>query len=178
MILPDKENAGKVADAVLRALNIADVSVHGVIGYERMRRLAQGNTKLAKQAFNTSKAYAGKAGLIGLGIEAGNTAWLIADPKKREQALADYEKTAEKPGIERMFEGYLSPSDMLYGTGKTVYDMGKTYESIERSEIEAPQKALLRKIAVHEAQLELDRKRDLKKNELADYVMSAIKLRK
>jgi hypothetical protein len=165
---------GETADAMMRALNISDVSAQGVLGFERLRRLAQGNAAMAQQAGNLAKSYAPKAGLIGLAIEAGNTAWLASDPSKRARAQAEYESNSKKPALERVIEGYLNPSDMLYATGKTVYDTGKTYEAIQRREMDAENNALLRKIEAHEAQLELERKKKLEELKSASKAMPKI----
>lgn len=165
---------GAVAESMMRALNIADVSAQGVLGYERLKQFLRGNAAMAQQARNITNSYAPKAGLIGLAIEAGNTAWLAADPSKRARAQAEYESNAKKPALERMIEGYLNPSDMLYATGKTVYDTGKTYEAIQRREMDAENNALLRKIEAHEAQLELERKKKLEELKSASKSMPKI----
>ena len=188
----------------MRAINLSDIGIQSATGFEKFRRMAQGNAAMLKQVNKISKAYGSKAALLGLAIEAGNTAWLAADPEKRARIEAEYEDNAKKPVLERMFDGYISPSDMFYATGKSVYDTGKTYESIQRSEMDAENNSLLRKIAQHEAQLELDRKKQAEKakaltrampeirfdkfdylgkrsktdqSNLADTVMSAIKLK-
>ena len=160
----DNPTRGEKADRVMRALNLSDIGIQSAIEWEKFRRMAGGNAAMLKNANKVSEAYGSKAGLIGHAIEAGNTAWLASDPEKRARVEAEYEETAKKPALERMFEGFLSPSDMFYATGKSVYDTGKTYESIQRSEMDAENNSLLRKIAQHEAQLELERKKQVEKS--------------
>jgi len=148
---------GETADAAMRAANIADASAQSVIGFERLRRLAQGKATLLRRATAVGKGYAKKAGMVGLAIAAGNAAWLATDVDKRARAAADFEGNAEKPTLERMVEGGLNATDTLYATGKAVYDTGKTYESIERSQMDEINNSLLRKIAKHEASSAQDR---------------------
>lgn len=174
-----KQSKGEIADAVMQALNISDVALQGTIGFERFRRFAQRKTAALKNATNISRAYAGKAGPIGLGIEAVNAAWLASDPDKRARTEEDYEANAKKPAVERAIVAALSPSDMLYATGKAVYDTGKTNESIQRNEMDAYNNELLRKIAAHEKQLELERKKQLEKSQLtAQAIISTSNLKK
>jgi hypothetical protein len=174
-----KQNNGEIADAVMQALNISDAALQGTIGFERFRRFAQGSVAALKNATKMSKGYAGKAGPIGLAIEAANAAWLASDPDKRARTEADYEANAKKPAVERAIVAALSPSDMLYATGKAVYDTGKTNESIQRNEMDAYNNELLRKIAAHEKQLELERKKQLEKSQsTAKSIMSVSNIKK
>ena len=151
--MPNYATKGETADELMRAANITDASAQGVIGFERLRRMAQGRQALASQAKNLGASYAKKAGVVGLAIEAGNAVWLASDKDKRARAAADFEETAKKPALERMIEGGLNVTDTLFGLGKAAYDAGKTYESVERSQIYEPHNALLRKIAKHEAEV-------------------------
>ena len=115
---------------------------------------------------------------VSLAIEVGNAAWLASDSKKRDRASQEFDSNANKPAIERGIESVINPSDTIFASGKAIYDTGKTYESIERSRMDEINNSLLRKIAVHKANLELERKKQLEKSQLADYVMSAIKLKR
>ena len=147
---------GEVADAAMRAANIVDAGLQGTLGYARLAARLQsgmkkGATAAASQLGTATKSYGKKSAVVGLAIEAGNTAWLAADPDKRARVEAEYDVNAKKSAVERMVEGALNASDTLYATGKSVYDAGKTFESIERSQMDSEQLVLLRKIAKHEA---------------------------
>jgi hypothetical protein len=137
---------GKLLDELMRGLNILDASLQGAVGYEKFRRAAQGRRLLANQADALSKAYKNKVTPLSLGVEAANAAWLVADPEKRKRAEKDFEDIANKSAVERMVESALSNSDVLYGTGKTIYDTGKAYESVERGKMDEINNSLLRKI--------------------------------
>ena len=148
---------GEVADAAMRAANIVDAGLQGTLGYARLAARLQsgmkkGATAAASQLGTATKSYGKKSAVVGLAIEAGNTAWLAADPDKRARVEAEYDVNAKKSAVERMVEGALNASDTLYATGKSVYDAGKTFESIERSQMDSENNVLLRKIAKHDKQ--------------------------
>ena len=162
---------GKAADSAMRAANIADVGAQSVLGFERFRRFAQtGTLKGARaaggRAATLGSAYARRAGPISLAVEAGNAAWLVADPDKRKRVEAEWDETAKAPAIERAAEAALSPTDALYAVGRAAYDTGKTYESIERSQMDNINTALLRKIAFHEAQAQKERASQNRQSEI------------
>ena len=167
---------GETADSAMRGLNITDAMVQGTIGFERLRRLAQGKKALLATASKIGGGYAKKVGPVGLLIEGGNAAWLASDAEKRARVEAEYSDTAKKPAAERMIEGALNATDTLYATGKAVYDTGKTLESIQRSQMDEVNNDLLRKIAAHEAKLARERKPP-SVNTLADMVTSSINLK-
>jgi hypothetical protein len=148
---------GESADSLMRGVNLADWGVQGALGYARLAAKLQSGMKkgaraAASQLANTSQSYGIRSAGLGLAIEAGNTAWLAADPDKRARVEAEYETNSKKPAIERAVEGALNASDTLYATGKAAYDTGKTYESIERSRMDEINNSLLRKIAKHDKQ--------------------------
>ena len=143
-------------DSAMRGAGITEWAAKGVVGFERLRRMAQGRTALAKQAAATGKTLGKVAGVAGVAIEAGNAAWLVADPDKRRRVEADYDANAKLSAPDRMLEGALNATDTLYATGKAAYDTGKTYESIERSQMDEINNSLLRKIAKHEAGVDRD----------------------
>lgn len=158
----------------MRAANITDAAAQGLFGFERFRRFAQGNAKLLRQATTVSKGYAKKAGVAGLAVEAGNAAWLASDADKRARVEGDFEANAKKPALERMVEGALNATDTLFATGKAAYDAGKTYESVERSQMDEINNSLLRKISKHEAEQQRQQQEELSVSTLAKDSLSAI----
>lgn len=155
--MPIQPSNGAAADAGMRAANLAEWGAKGAINFERFRRFAQGNAALLKSASAHGKGLSRFTGPLGVVLEMGNTAWLASDPDKRKRAEEDFNTSAKKPAVERVVEGAVNASDTLYAMGKSAYDTGKTYESIERSQMDEVNNDLLRKIAKHEASMAEDR---------------------
>jgi hypothetical protein len=146
------QTKGEFIDSVMRGVNSVDAGVKGALNYVKLAARAQGNPAALARATKMAKSYGKPSAYATLAIEAGNTAWLASDPEKRARAETEYAANSEKPLVERVIESVWNPTDTLYAAGKEIYDTTKTYESVERGQMESENNSLLRKIAKHDKQ--------------------------
>jgi len=139
--MPDNKKEKKnTADAIMRGVNMADLGMQGVLAYEKFRRFAQGNASMLKTANNTIRGYGKLSPYIALGIEAANTAWLANDPDKRKRTEEEYKSLAGKNALERLIEGLLNSSDVIYGASKNIMDIVKINDAVRVAEWREQQK--------------------------------------
>jgi len=141
--MPDNKKEKKnTPDAIMRGVNMADLGMQGLLGYEKFRRFAQGNASMLKSANNIIRGYGKTSAPIALAIEAGNTAWLANDPDKRKRTEEEYKSLAGKDALERLIEGLLNSSDVIYGAGKNINDIVKINDEMRVREWREQQKKI------------------------------------